>query len=122
MSSLGLITPITYDSTDGFAMSKTLGQVIKQNLKMLLLTNPGERVMDPEFGVGMQQFLFRSFSENVQSEITERVRSQVGIYMPAVVVQDIQFYSRDPDNNSLSFRIIYYVPEIGVSDLLQFTI
>jgi len=122
MSSLGLITPITYDSADGFAMSKTLGQVIKQNLKMLLLTNPGERVMDPEFGVGMQQYLFRNFSENVQSEIRERVKSQMALYMPAVVVQDIQFYSRDPDNNSLSFRIIYYVPEIGVSDLLEFTI
>ena len=123
MASLGLITPIAYDSSDGFAMSKTLSQVVKQNLKMLLLTIPGERVMDPDFGVGMQQFLFKyNFSQNPGSEIRERIMSQVQRYMPAVIVEDIQFYSQDPDNNTMSFRIIYYVPEIGVSDLLEFTI
>ena len=35
--------------------------MIKQNLKMLILTNPGERVMDPEFGVGIKQFYLRTF-------------------------------------------------------------
>ena len=32
---------------DGFALVKSLEQNIKQNLKMLLLTSPGERPMSP---------------------------------------------------------------------------
>tara|TARA_B100000214_G_scaffold375436_1_gene361768 strand:- start:1597 stop:1965 length:369 start_codon:yes stop_codon:yes gene_type:complete len=122
MSSISIKTPITFDSGDGFTMLKTLPEVVKQNLKMLILTNPGERVMDPNFGVGIQRFLFSNFSENIEPEIKDKIKSQVARYMPGIVITDVQFYKLEPDTNTMSFRIIYYVPDIGVSDLLQFTI
>jgi len=122
MSSLGLKTPITYDSGDGFTMLKTLPEVVRQNLKMLILTNPGERVMEPEFGVGIKQYLFSNFSESVPGKIKTKISEQVSIYMPGVIIQDIDFYSLDPDNNSIAFRIVYYLPNIGTSDLIEFTI
>ena len=31
--------------------------LIKQNFKNLILTSPGERMMDPHFGVGIRNFL-----------------------------------------------------------------
>ena len=34
------------------------GDLVRQNFKNLLLTIPGERMMDPDFGVGIQRFLF----------------------------------------------------------------
>ena len=122
MSSISIKTPITFDSGDGFTMLKTLPEVVKQNLKMLILTNPGERVMDPNFGVGIQRFLFSNFSENIEPEIKDKIKSQVARYMPGIIITDVQFYKLEPDTNTMSFRIIYYVPDIGVSDLLQFTI
>jgi len=122
MSSISLRTPITYDSADGFGMIKTLPQLMRQNLKMLILTNPGERVMDPDFGVGIQRYLFSNFSENYQSKITSKINEQVSLYMPGLIVQDIQFHSLNPDTNSAAFRIVYYLPNIGTSDLLEITI
>ena len=103
-------------------MLKTLGDTVKQNLKMLILTNPGERVMEPDFGVGIQQFLFSNFSENVQSKISEKIKSQARRYMPSVVIHNIVFHGSDPDTNSLAFAIQFSVPDIGLSDLLEFTI
>ena len=44
--------PMQRDARDGFKMNKSYAQVVTQNLKMLLLTVPGERIMDPHFGVG----------------------------------------------------------------------
>jgi len=122
MSSLSLRTPITYDSADGFGMNKTLAQVVRQNLKMLILTNPGERVMDPDFGVGIQRYLFSNFSENYQSKINNKVKEQVSHYMPGLIIQKIEFHSINPDTNSAAFRIVYYLPNIGTSDLLEITI
>jgi len=58
MSSLSLHLPITYNSADGFTMIKSIKRMIKQNFKMLLLTSPGERVMDPNFGVGVKIIYF----------------------------------------------------------------
>jgi len=122
MSSIGIKIPITYDSGDGFTMLKTLEDTIKQNLKMLILTNPGERVMEPEFGVGIQRYLFSNFSEDINSQISERINAQVKAYMPSVNINRIDFNDSDPDSNRLSLSIEYYVPDIGLSDLLQFTI
>lgn len=122
MSSLGLKTPITKDSGDGFTMLKTLPQVVRQNLKMLILTNPGERVMDPNFGVGIKKYLFSNFSESVPGQIKAKIKEQASIYMPGLIIQNIDFYNLDPDTNSINFRIVYYLPNIGTSDLIEFTI
>ncbi len=122
MSSIGVALPIEKDSVDGFAMLKGIRDTVKQNLKMLVLTNPGERVMEPEFGVGIKRYLFQNFSENIQSDIKQRVTRQVAIYMPAVRIDSVNFLGSNPDTNSLSMSIIYSIPDIGVKDLLEFTI
>ena len=121
MSSLGVRLPLSLDGTDGFGMIKTIREMVKQNLKMLILTVPGERVMEPDFGVGMKQFLFQNFSENVYSEIDNKIREQVSLYMPSVSIQDVSFYSVEPDSNILRLRIVYSIPAIAVNDLLDIT-
>tara|TARA_R100000008_G_C3519949_1_gene133423 strand:+ start:120 stop:488 length:369 start_codon:yes stop_codon:yes gene_type:complete len=122
MASIGVRLPLTLDGTDGFGMLSRMRDVVKQNLKMIILTIPGERVMEPEFGVGMKRYLFQNFSENVYAEIDGKIREQVGIYLPAVSIQEINFFLKDPDTNSLSFRMKYSIPSIAVTDLLEFTI
>ena len=77
MASISVRLPLALDDTDGFGMIKTLRAMIKQNLKMLILTNPGERVMEPEFGVGIKQFLFQNFSSDVYSQIDFKIREHI---------------------------------------------
>tara|TARA_Y100001973_G_C5200422_1_gene337204 strand:+ start:2299 stop:2667 length:369 start_codon:yes stop_codon:yes gene_type:complete len=122
MASLAPKLPLTLDSGDGYTSIKTLKSLIKQNFKMLILTNPGERVMDPEFGVGIKQYLFESFQSNVYERIDRKIREQVGIYIPVISINNIQFGTRDADNNSLAVLIEYSIPDIAARDLLQFTI
>ena len=122
MASIGVRLPLTLDGTNGFGMITRIRNMVKQNLKMLILTNPGERVMEPEFGVGIKQFLFQNFSDNVYSQIDSKIREQVSIYMPSVTIQEVSFYSVEPDSNMVSFRLSYSIPSIAANDLLEFTI
>ena len=122
MASISVRLPLTLDDTDGFGMIKKVRDMVKQNLKMLILTNPGERMMDADFGVGMKRYLFENFSDTVYSEIDNKIREQVRIYMPIVVIREVNFYSANPDENSLAFRIKYSIPSIAANDLLEFTI
>ena len=69
MSSLSVELPLTISSIDGFTMIKDIKRLVSQNLKMLLLTVPGERVMEPEFGVGLKRYLFQNFTQATYSEI-----------------------------------------------------
>tara|TARA_Y100000034_G_C6804777_1_gene361263 strand:- start:370 stop:738 length:369 start_codon:yes stop_codon:yes gene_type:complete len=122
MSSLGVKLPLTLDSGDGFTMIKSISGMIKQNFKMLLLTIPGERVMEPNFGVGLKTYLFASMQENARADIDFKIREQTKIYLPVVTLRDIQFFTSDIDINTLAIRITYEIPGIGVLDSLEFTI
>ncbi len=71
--------PLVYDSTDGpYQLNKNLKDTFKQNLKMLVLTSPGERIMAPEFGVGLYRFLFEPIGDDTFSNISQRIKEQVG--------------------------------------------
>ena len=89
---------------------------------MLILTNPGERVMENEFGVGITQYLFQNFSDNVYAEIDSKIREQVSLYMPMVTINEVNFYSLEPDSNKVSFRLAYSIPSIATNDLIEITI
>jgi hypothetical protein len=103
-------------------MIKTIKRMVAQNLKMIILTNPGERVMEPNFGVGIQQFLFAGRGEGVEGQIAQKMRDQVGTYLPNVVLNDIQFGFSELDRNIMAIRVLYSIPALGLQDLLDLTI
>jgi len=122
MASLAVKLPITRDSADGFTMIKDFRTLIKQNLKMLLLTNPGERVMEPSFGVGVRSYLFSAFNQATFNTIEAKILEQVSIYLPVAAIKEINFVTKDIDLNTLHISIEYSIPSLNVGDLLEFTI
>jgi len=122
MANLAVKLPITRDSINGFTMISNLDVLIKQNFKMLILTNPGERVMIPDFGVGITQYLFENFSDSTFLDIENRIKQQVAKYLPVVILGSINFDSSDQDANKLGVSITYQVPALNIKDLLEFTI
>ena len=91
---------------------------------MLLLTNPGERVMVPNFGVGVKTFLFSQNGMEMRAELVSRIYKQAAAYMPSLKIVDIKFEDSDLDldNNVLSMSIQYVLPAINEADLLSITI
>jgi len=103
---------------DGFALVKSLKLNIKQNLKMLLLTSPGERPMSPRFGVGMRRYLFEMQSDEVFAAIDSKIREQVSIYLPYIKIQRVQFDKSNIDKNQIKLKLTYSVPRISLNDVL----
>ena len=122
MNAFGVALPLNRSNADGFVMIKSIKKLVRQNLKMLILTNPGERVMRPNFGVGIKNYLFEHYGENIQAQINAKIRKQAEVYMPAVEIVKVFFEGSDPDSSRLSLTIVYAIPDINVKDLLQITI
>jgi|TARA_R110002074_G_scaffold177792_2_gene341345 uncharacterized protein len=124
MASFAVKLPITRNNIDGFTMIKDFKTLISQNLKMLILTDPGERVMDPEYGVGARTYLFSNFSTSVYVDIETNIKKQVAMYMPMISIDQIAFDKRPEtiDRNTLAMRIVYRIPAINVTEMLEFTI
>ena len=75
MAGLSPKIPLQRSEVDGFyALNKTHVELVKQNFKNLLLTSPGERIMEPNFGVGLRTFLFEQDAQILQDQIVSKIR------------------------------------------------
>ena len=119
MNGIGPELPLSRDRKYGtYSLISSYHEEVKQNFKNLLLTSPGERVMNPDFGGGMRQFLFEP-REHVIPQIRQRVENQVKKYMPFIEVKRIAFDTNrltesGLDSISLSVTIEYEVPSLNL--------
>jgi phage baseplate assembly protein W len=72
-----------------FISSYTTLEQAKTNLLCLVLTNKGERVMHPTFGVGIAKLLFEPMDSALPSKIKERVISKINTWLPYIDVKNI---------------------------------
>jgi len=122
MSSLSIKIPLTFDPSDGFTTIKNFNDLAKQHLKMLILTHPGERIMEPTYGVGARAYLFNNSSDSTMINLQSKIKEQISIYIPGIALRDVSVFDRDVDNNKASIKISYTIPELGFSDFVSITI
>ena len=115
---LSIALPLSLDEKDGpYKSNMTLDEVAQQNIKMIVLTSPGERVMEPDFGVGIRNYLFEQETPFLVNDIRKKISNQVQRYAPFIKIQKLNI-NIDSDNGFLSVEIKYAVPAGGiVSDL-----
>jgi phage baseplate assembly protein W len=122
--------PLYIDPVDGIALNKTLKQMTRQNLKMIILTSPGERIMYPKFGVGLRRYLFMNNTQSTLSDINRKIEEQVRTYLPSVRIRSIKFLSENGEEIRSSFEdssssnyiklvLDYEIPSAFVSDTLD---
>ena len=118
--------PLTLDPDDGYTLNTTLKEVARQNFKNLVLTSPGERIMDPEFGVGIRSYLFENNGPATYGQIEARIREQTQKYLPYIQIDQIQFNTQDFNSNIsdnfLGVRISYIIKKLAISDALEIPI
>ena len=107
---VGITLPIQRGEDGYFRQSfKTFDQV-RSNLKNLLLTKRGERILQPDFGSGLHDLLFNPATEKFEEDLETTINDAVAKWLPYVIVEDINIdiSKEQSDNNqakvSLKFR------------------
>jgi len=72
-----------------------LHQSIEQHLRVLLLTRPGEQLMRPTFGIGLQRFVHRPDTVTTRAEIREAVLEGLARWERRILVESVEVMS-DP--------------------------
>jgi Bacteriophage baseplate protein W len=73
---------------------------VRESIRIILLTEPGERVMLEDFGCGLRKFLFEPNTVTTRQLIRERVVRAIGHWEPRVKVDDVAVEA-DPENPRL---------------------
>lgn len=70
-------------------------EVIKSNLRQLIMTEPGERVMLPDFGCPLKSLLFMPLDDEVITEMRDRIYFSISTYLPTVRVLNLNVVPLD---------------------------
>ena len=105
---VGVKFPLEYNRVDGFfPQSKTVREQSKSNLRNLLLTSPGERVMQPTFGSNLKAILFDSFDEIKSDNIEEAIREAVNRQLPYITINDVIVVQDNQTDNRVLVSVDY---------------
>ena len=75
---------------------------IEESLRILLMTYPGARVMQPEFGSRLRDFCFESFSLRVETLMQDEICKAILLNEPRVDVEKVEI---EPMENVSVLRI-----------------
>ena len=92
-----------------FKTTKTTIESIKNNIKLLLQTQQGERVFQPRLGMGLRKFVFEQINENTQVEIENNIVDVFQTWLPFVDLKqiDIDIDSENQDRNKIKIDITF---------------
>ena len=99
-------TAIVPDGDGFFKGTKTTEDAIKSNIRLFLLTQRGERLMQPNLGLNLRRFLFEQITENTVVEIENDIVEGFNFWMPFVQIRDIQIDLSRQDANQIGIKLV----------------
>lgn len=109
---LGLDLPMSTANGTGFQQNYlTIDQAVA-NAKNLLRTEPGERVMLPQFGCGLRRTLFEQLTDQALVELESRIRNNFATFLPYIFINELQITPK-PDDYKLLVKLVISLGEGG---------
>jgi uncharacterized protein len=101
--------PFQVDATGEIAFDTDPYMWARNHILALLLTNPGERVMRPSYGIGILNFVFENDNPIIETQLTTAINQSLAVWEPNITIQQCQFLP-EPDysgvvNLSLAFSV-----------------
>jgi phage baseplate assembly protein W len=84
---------------------------VKESIKNLILTDKGERLMQPLLGGSIRALLFDNNTPSTLKLIQEQVRETIEEYEPRATLIDVQVTSQI-DDNVVRITIFFYVNNV----------
>jgi phage baseplate assembly protein W len=114
-------------NADGvFQKNYTTRKQLAENIKNLILTKKGERIMNPLFGCDVHRVLFEPFVPGqIENKIQESIEQAVNYWIPEVTIEEIvfDFDDKDIDNHLINLNVVFsLVINPDITDSVQVTI
>ena len=120
---IGITLPLQFGENT-FEQAFLTKDQVKSNIKNLLLTKKGERIIQPEFGSGLQSLLFEQNVDDLEGRIEDTINESLEQWLPYVTADEIDIESTDElrDNNKLNVSIKFRIGEDINLETLTFTV
>ncbi len=101
------------DGVEGwFESTDTTIKAVKNNIKMLLMTNKGERYMQPNLGLNLRKYMFEQFTEETRIIIENEIVDTFKFWLPFVELKDLIVRTEETDasgKNKLNISVLFNI-------------
>jgi phage baseplate assembly protein W len=101
---VGILLPMQGSKGNFFNVSYFTIDQAKTNLRNLLFTNEGERLMQPLFGCNLRKIVFEPITDGLVEKLRKLIEEKVSFWLPYIEIAllDIEV---DEDANSVFFNL-----------------
>tara|TARA_Y100000034_G_C6804563_1_gene361153 strand:+ start:190 stop:624 length:435 start_codon:yes stop_codon:yes gene_type:complete len=92
-----------------FKGTETTIDAVKTNIKMLLKTEKGERLMQPNLGISLKRFLFEQMTQETFNNIQTEIIDTFDFWLPFVEIRNIEVSNKNIDSNSIVIDLAFNI-------------
>jgi uncharacterized protein len=109
------------DATGQLAFPTTLDESVRQSIRVILTTRPGELLFHPEFGAGLDRFLDQPNSLALRREVHDSIVDSLTRWEPRIDLDRVDVDELPEAPASLRVRIAYRLKRTGAAQSLGLT-
>jgi len=120
---IGITLPIQITNV-AFNQSFQTRQQVSSNILNLLKTKRGERIMQPNFGLGLESFLFEQIDDDTQTKIETEIENTIETWLPYVIIEDLIVNISDElkDRNAIDISLTFSIVDNAELETVTFTV
>ena len=92
---------------------------VKNSLYNLFTTTPGEKILNPEYGLDFKQYLFLPATVDIAKYIRDEIYSQTARFEPRIKVVNVNITIME-DVNEFDINIYYNIPSLNIHNISMF--
>ena len=115
--------PLRWGNSNTFSVNKTTLDAVKENIKILLLTKKGERVVNPDIGTNIPMLsgeLFEQINKvEMQTRMTSEISSAFKQWIKNANFAGLEIFTQEDDSlkkNDVRVKIFYQLAKGGIND------
>jgi len=113
--------PLRFKEQKGFENVTDMKELIRFHLTNLLLTSPGEKISDSEYGVGVRRYLFEQITEGSINNIKDDITFAIQRYLSYIALEEV-IVDPFPEQNKITIAIRYNIIDTKEKDVLAIEI
>ena len=110
----GWAFPVEFDADAGTVELVRDYQDIEESLDILLSTSLGERVLQPDYGCNLNDYMFESLNSTLIGIIKHHVENAILYYEPRIVAENVEVTSADSTDlieGKFTITVTYSIPQ-----------
>ena len=91
-------------------------EAIKNSITNILLTSPGQKILNPEFGIDLRRYIFEPVDEFTEEDIQEDIEDNLPNFEPRIELEQVEVQALE-EEQQYNIQLQINVPSLNVYGL-----